>query len=268
MPLTLPAGGFYVVARQSLTMQTTCITAPTAVILAAGLGSRLQADHPKGLIEIGPGPLLGRSLNLLQAADVKDIVLVGGWKQEVYGEFLRRHFPAVRMVSNPDFATTGSLASLVIGLRATTGDVLVVESDLLFERRAVTAVLSAPGAEVLLASGYTTSGDEVWVYARNGRLAHLAKAAWSGAPRVGELVGLTRLSRPAADDLVTIAATLPVAAHYEDGLNVLCAARPVEVCLVPDLQWCEIDTADHLRRAREQIWPRIRDSDHTAVRSP
>jgi len=250
------------------TMQTACNSAPTAIILAAGLGSRLQADRPKGLVEVGPGPVLGRSLTLLAAAGVAEIVLVGGWKQEVYREYLQRNFPAVRMVSNPDFATTGSLASLVIGLRATAGDVLVVESDLLYERRALAAVLAAPGAEVLLASGYTASGDEVWVYARDGRLAHLAKTAWTGAPRVGELVGLTRLSRPAADGLIAAAATLPAAAHYEDGLNLLCAARPVSVCLVPDLQWCEIDTADHLRRAREQVWPRIVDSDHTAARSP
>lgn len=249
-------------------MQTACISAKTAIILAAGLGSRLQADRPKGLVEVGPGPVLGRSLTLLQAAGISEIVLVGGWKQEVYREYLQRNFPSVRMASNPDFATTGSLASLVIGLGATAGDVLIVESDLLFERRAVTAVLGAPGADVLLTSGYTASGDEVWVYARDGQLAHLAKTAWTGAPRVGELVGLTRLSRPAADELIAAAATLPAAAHYEDGLNRLCATRPVGVCLVPDLQWCEIDTPDHLRRAREQIWPRILDSDHTAIRSP
>ena len=249
-------------------MQTACISAKTAIILAAGLGSRLQADRPKGLVEVGSGPVLGRSLTLLRAAGITEIVRVGGWMQEVYREYLQRNFPMVRMVSNPNFANTGSLASLVIGLRATVGDVLVVESDLLYEKRAVATALAAPGADVLLASGYTASGDEVWVYARDGRLAHLAKAAWTGAPRVGELVGLTRLSRPAANELIAAAATLPAAAHYEDGLNRLCAARPVSVCLVPDLQWCEIDTADHLRRAREQIWPRILDSDHTAVRSP
>jgi 2-aminoethylphosphonate-pyruvate transaminase len=221
------------------------------------MGSRLQADRPKGLLEIGGGPLLGRSLALLHDAGVTEIVLVAGWRQEVYREYLAAHFPAVRVLVNPAFATTGSLASLLIGVRATSGGVVVVESDLLYEKRAPARLLAAPGRDTLLASGFTASGDEVWVHARSGRLAHLSKQPWTGAPRCGELVGLTRLSRPALDRLLAVAPTLPAEAHYEDGLNAICAAHPVEVCLVDDLQWCEIDTPEHLRRAREQVWPRI-----------
>lgn len=263
-PLTRPSPGFYVVFAMHFHVMPPPAPSPVcAVILAAGLGSRLQADRPKGMIEIGGDPILGRSLTLLRAAGVTEIRLVAGWREEVYRTYLAENFPAVQVSVNPAYARTGSLASLLIGARATTGDVVVVESDLLYEKRALTRLIAAPWRDTLLASGFTGSGDEVWVHAAGGRLAHLSKQPWPGAPRSGELVGLTRLSRPALDRLVALAPTLPADAHYEDGINAICGEHPVNVCLVDDLQWCEIDTPEHLRRARDQVWPRIQIMDQT-----
>lgn len=267
MPLTRPEPGFYFCSIFSA-MNPVVPLPSTAVVLAAGLGSRLSADGPKGLLEVGNGPLIGRSLELMTAAGITEVVLVAGWKAEAYRRYLAAHHPAVRIVENPGYATTGSLASLLAGTRATTGDVLIVESDLLYERRALAALQAAASRDTLLASGFTHSSDEVWVHGRDHRLERLTKENWTGAPRLGELVGLTRLSRGALDRLVAVAPTLPPAAHYEDGLNAICGEQPIEVCKIDDLIWCEIDTPAHLQRAREQVWPRVRDSDHTAVRSP
>lgn len=240
----------------------TALSVPlSVVVLAAGLGSRLRAEHPKGLTRVEGVSLIERSLTLLQANHVGEIVMVVGWKQQRYRDYLAEFFPQVRVVENPDYATTGSLASLVLGARATSGDVLVVESDLLYEKRALTHLMNAPASDTLLASGYTQSADEVWVYAHEELLAHLSKTDWSGAPRVGELVGLTRLSREAIERLTAVAATLSATAHYEDGLNAICSEHPIAVGKVDDLEWCEIDTVEHLRRAREQVWPRIKLSD-------
>jgi 2-aminoethylphosphonate-pyruvate transaminase len=150
---------------------------------------------------------------------------------------------------------------LVLGSQGIAGEVLVVESDLLYESRALTALLAAPKPSTLLASGPTASGDEVWVYGRDGRLAHLNKGPWTGAPRLGELVGLTRLSGEVLRAIVTAASGLSAAAHYEDGLNAVCAQHPIEILRIDDLAWCEIDDRDHLNRAREAIWPRIYASD-------
>lgn len=232
----------------------------SAVILAAGSGSRLRVvhgDQPKGLVEVGGTAIIARSLGLLLTAGVTDLVLVAGWQADSYRAFLARHFPTVRLALNLDFATTGSLASLVIGARVTTGDVLIVESDLLYESRALAALLAAPERDTLLASGPTGSGDEVWTYGRDRRLARLDKQRWSGAPHLGELVGLTRLSRPVVDALLAAATALPASADYEDGLNAVCAVHPVTVLTLPDLAWCEIDDPTHLARARELVWPRL-----------
>jgi choline kinase len=88
--------------------------APTAVILAAGLGSRLRGvrSGPKGLLELGGMTLLGRMLAAVHAAGVSDIVLVTGHEAEQFDAFLARHAPTVRRVHNPDYARTGSMHSL------------------------------------------------------------------------------------------------------------------------------------------------------------
>ncbi|HEU5080264.1 MAG TPA: NTP transferase domain-containing protein [Opitutaceae bacterium] len=242
----------------------TVFPAPTAVILAAGMGTRLRAVHaekPKGFVEIDGTAIIARSLALLEAAGVRDIVLVAGWRDDVYRAFLARRFPGVRVLVNRDFATTGSLASLRLGAAAVESDILVVESDLLYEARALPALLAAPSRNTLLASGLTRSGDEVWVYARDHRLAQLSKQPWSGAPRLGELVGLTRLSRELYLEMDRAANSLPAAAHYEDGLNAVCGQHAIDVLRLENLAWCEIDDSAHMQRAKESVWPCIQKAD-------
>lgn len=52
---------------------------------------------------------------------------------------------------------------------------LLVESDLLYERRAPRLLVESPHEDVLLASGPTNSGDEVYVGANDGRVVDLSK---------------------------------------------------------------------------------------------
>src|SRR5438067_1200865 len=65
-----------------------------AVILAAGQGIRLRStvdDRPKGLIEIGGEPLVGRSIRLLRDAGVDEVTIVGGHLAGQYADFCVEH---------------------------------------------------------------------------------------------------------------------------------------------------------------------------------
>ncbi len=244
-----------------------------AVVLAAGLGSRLREVHrerPKGFVEIGGEPIIARSVRALQRAGVQEFVFVVGWHAEVYRAWCAAECPGARCVDNADYATTGSLRSLLLGAAAVPGrDIVVVESDLLYEQRAADVLRSAPEADTILLSGFTGSGDEVWAYEQApGRLARLTKQRQAGAEPVGELVGLSRLSAGLLPELALAAQTLPALAHYEDGLSALAATRPIGVLRVPDLAWCEIDDPAHLARAQEKIWPLVTAADATAGAAP
>lgn len=231
-------------------------------MLAAGLGSRLRAVHdtrPKGFVEIGGEPIIARSVAALRQAGISEFVFVVGWQAHVYRAWCTAACPGAICVDNSAYATTGSLASLLIGAAAAPGRNLVVaESDLLYEPRASQLLLAAPADDTVLISGFTRSGDEVWAYeAAPRRLAHLSKQRDPARTPVGELVGLTRMSAALLGELRAAAATLPAGAHYEDGLNALAARRPIALLPVSDLIWGEIDDPAHLARAQHELWPRI-----------
>lgn len=226
------------------------------------MGTRLQSvqsDRPKGFVTIDGEPIITRSVRRLRAAGIREFVFVIGWRGEVYRNWGASECPDARWVENAEFAMTGSLSSLLRGAAAAPGrDVIVAESDLLYESRAVTALQMAPAADTVLASGLTGSRDEVWIYDDgHGKLGELTKTARAGVVPFGELVGLSRLSGALLTQLARAAETLPATAHYEDGLNAVASRRPISLLKIDDLAWCEIDDAAHLARAERLIWPRI-----------
>lgn len=234
-----------------------------AVVLAAGRGVRLGAlgeEMPKGFLRVTGEPLIERSIGALRAAGIERLHIVTGHLSHYYEQLAARLGRWVTLSHNPDFATTGSLVSLLCA-----GPIdepcLIVEADLLYERRAPALLLTAPHDDLLLASGPTGSGDEVYVGAENGRLVDLTKRldALRGE-RVGELVGLTRVSTAlhrelSEQGLRLLADTRKV--EYEAALVAASRVRPIPVLVVDDLVWTEVDDATHLARARTQIVPRL-----------
>ena len=112
---------------------------------------------------------------------------------------------------------------------------------------------------MLLASGPTGSGDEVYVEARQGKLANLSKDRAQIGALFGEMVGITRISPQLFEAMLAAAeARFRETLHmeYEQGLVVGGRTVPVDCLLVPDLLWAEIDDEQHLERARG-LYPRI-----------
>jgi len=236
----------------------------TALILAAGLGARLGPRGraaPKGFLRLGERPIVEESVALLAEAGIERVVIVTGHLSGFYEE-LRRSAPRlIETVHNPDYASTGSLRSLACARERIDGDLLLLESDLVYERRALVAALGDPRDDLVLLSEPSGSGDEVWVEVDGGRLVSMSKDRTKLGARVeGELVGISKLSHALYAALCEVAAADPAAArgHYEtEGLVALAPLRAIPCRLVPDLVWAEIDDEAALTRARERVYPAI-----------
>ena len=107
-------------------------SARRAIVLAASHGSalaKLTDRRPKTMVEIAGRPLLQRIVGAYNAAGVKHISVVRGYRKDAVD------LPNIKYVDNDDFAETGELASLGLALAADrddTTDLLVSFGDVLF----------------------------------------------------------------------------------------------------------------------------------------
>lgn len=244
----------------------------TAVILAAGRGTRLALtkpgeielrDRPKGFLTLGSRPIVEESIDFLEAAGVREVVVVTGYGAEHYDELARRRRGLVRTVYNARFAESGSMFSLYVARDAARGPFLLLESDLVYEPRALSALLACPAPDAILVSGPTGAGDEVYVEARGGDLMNMSKRrADLGPGVVGELCGISKISGALFERMLRISAAAferSLTFDYETDCLVAAAREASVHCLViEDLVWGEIDDPSHLDRVRCDVYPEVR----------
>lgn len=249
----------------------------TAVILAAGMGIRLRsqvADRPKGLLQLGAQPIVEESIAMLLASGVERVVLVTGHRSEAYDDLVARHPGLITTVRNDRYDRSGTMYSLYCARSEVDGDFLLLESDLIYEPRALDEVnhhRNEADTSCLLMSGLTGAGDEIYIRTDEGsRLVTMSKdRSLIGVPS-GELVGITRVSASLFGhmlDYAESAFSTSLRVDYETDCLVGVVDRyPIRCRLVPDLVWSEIDDEHHLRRAATEVYPAIEASRGKVVR--
>ena len=232
----------------------------TAVILAAGRGTRLQPytfDIPKGFMRVGEEKLIERSVRILREHGIKNIIIGIGHLHEQYEKFARQHDLITFM--NPDYATTGSFHTLICGSDLIEGDFLLLESDLLYHSNAIKGLLATEDSDVILTSGFTQSNDEVYVHIKDGKLADLSKEKGNLVAADAELVGMWKISLDLFEKLKKHYSNSSDSRNkdYEAAISRISINHSVNMLKIEDLVWCEIDNQEHLERAKEQILPRL-----------
>jgi 2-aminoethylphosphonate-pyruvate transaminase len=226
-------------------------------------GAPVEPGIPKGLLEFGGRTLVERSLDLLQERGVKRTILVLGYRAEAFRDVVNGR-TGIEVVVNEAYADSGAMASLARALPLVREDFLLLESDLLFEGRALDILMDGPSPDAVLASGFTGAGDEVWVRAEDGLLMDLAKGKPRPSWAVGEFVGLCRISGETGEMMARhfrdfVERTGHERMEYEMEALVDCAGdRAISVPVVDDLIWGEVDDENHYRRLVEEVWPRCR----------
>ncbi len=88
-----------------------------AIILAAGFGMRMvpiNAETPKGLLEIHGEPLIERTICQLHEAGIREIYVVVGFMKERYEYLIDKY--GVELVVNPEYASKNNLHSMKLVL--------------------------------------------------------------------------------------------------------------------------------------------------------
>ena len=237
----------------------------TAVILAAGLGTRLKHHteaQPKGFLKIHGISLIERSITNLVRAGINDIIIGTGYRYE-YFDKLKQKYP-VTTFTNIDYSVTGSMYTLYVLRHLIAKPFLLLESDLLYDPVALKYLLDDPLEDIILASGATQSGDEVFIQASaESDLQQMSKDRSILTHISGELVGITKLTPATVEKMAAFSEPHfkngNRMLNYEDALVGVTAQHPIRVKVVEDLVWCEIDDEHHLKRALSKVYPKIKD---------
>jgi 2-aminoethylphosphonate-pyruvate transaminase len=242
-----------------------------AIIMAAGMGLRLKdrtAEMPKGFLEIGGIPIVEWSVKKLVAAGIGEIIIGTGHCAEWYGRLAER-YPCITLVYNGAYASTGSMGTLALCAGKAAGPVLILESDLVYDDIGLFVLHNDSRPNVVLASGKTGSGDEVYLEADDqGRLLGNSKRKEDLRSIYGELVGITKLDRKALDAMIAFHGAhcgeqprmdyeAAMSAASRDALGGKSPGDAIAIRKIEHYVWQEIDDESHYRRAVEQTCPRI-----------
>lgn len=172
-----------------------------AVILAAGIASRLRplTDHkPKCLLEIGNKCLLERAIDGLLANGLNDIVIVTGYLQEQITTFVSGRYPDLKVeyIYNEKYASTNNIYSLwMAGPSIKENDVLLLDSDILFDPALVKAVLASAYTNSLALNAHPLGEEEIKVIPdARGKVLEISKTC-DISKAIGESIGIEKMSR-------------------------------------------------------------------------
>ncbi|MHC5209553.1 MAG: phosphocholine cytidylyltransferase family protein [Planctomycetota bacterium] len=234
-----------------------------ALILAAGRGRRLGAqgeDRPKCLLEVGRRPLVEHQLEALAEAGVGPVAMVVGYGADEVREAVRIR---AEFVTNPRWSVTNSLYSFWLARAWIRGPLLVLNCDVLFDRRILARLLKAEGDAFAYDSTSGQGAEHMKVrLSSEGELLAMSKDLAADEVH-GENVGILKFTQESAARLVEEAGKLVEAGREGDWLgSAVCAVarqQPLRGVDVAGLPWGEIDFSYDLDKVRREVWPAIRD---------
>jgi 2-aminoethylphosphonate-pyruvate transaminase len=232
----------------------------TAVIMAAGLGTRFGKYTeliPKGFVEYKSKAMVVRSIETLIECGIEKIIIGTGWQKESY-EALMEKYPQITCVHSPRFAETNSMYTLYNCREAIGGDdFLLLESDLVFEKKAIQSLIDTPFESAMLITPVFKFQDQYYVQMNEKYELINCSTDKNKIEPSGELVGIHKLSssfyKIVVDEYEKIVDEKPKLGYEFQLLDVSQRITPMNVLKLEDLQWYEIDDEQDLAFAEANV---------------
>ncbi len=236
-------------------------TSLQAVILAAGRGSRLNANHnnisPKCLVDFDGQTLLEYQISTLNQAGIHQICVVVGFGAEKVMDVANNR---ADFIFNDRWPETNSLYSVCLCRHWVKGPVVVMNCDVLAPPEVFHRVATSPGSAFAFDSSSGGDAEHMKVELKDGYLKSMSKQIPKDRT-MGENMGMLRFTTDACKLLFDEGESL----IQSGGRNMWMASAvervaqqvPIRGIDIAGLPWVEIDFPEDLQKAREKIWPRI-----------
>ena len=135
-----------------------------AIILAAGSSRRLRPltdTTPKCLLKVGGKSLLERTIENVISNGIDDFIFVTGYKENMIKDFLNNNFKHIKktFITNSEYENNNNSYSLWMTRDFTKDDILLLDSDILFDKKIICNLLDSE-YENTLAVNFTDQLDE------------------------------------------------------------------------------------------------------------
>ncbi|KZX12823.1 NTP transferase domain-containing protein [Methanobrevibacter curvatus] len=132
-----------------------------AVIIMAGVGSRLGFNTTKGLVKVGDKRIIDYHLDRLK--DIQDIRIVVGFQEEKVIEHVKKVREDITFIRNPDFRTTSTAYSVYLAVKDLKEPYLLILGDIIFNKNDFEKFIEKCNNESLI--GVTKAKTEDTIFA-------------------------------------------------------------------------------------------------------
>ena len=231
-------------------------TVKQAVILAAGRAD--DFGKPVGMLDIQDFKLIDRTLGILKENGITKIVIVTGYKSEQYEEYFKNS-KNVKLVKSDIYKWTGTMHSLSLAKEYVDDDFLLIENDLVFEKRAIKELVESPERDCILFTNESGSGDEAFVEIRDNHLFKMSKDIHQFNKIDGEMIGITKISYKLYQMMLEeFKGNVNPYLNYEYVLLDVARNYNIGFVKIDDLAWGDADTLKEYEKIKNHLYPTIR----------
>tara|TARA_R110002124_G_scaffold258867_1_gene424624 strand:+ start:442 stop:1260 length:819 start_codon:yes stop_codon:yes gene_type:complete len=235
--------------------------APMAVILAAGIGSRLSPltdKTAKSLLPVGGSVILERMIRNCLSCGMSQFVVVLGHRADDVKEFIDKTFRGIRVtyVVNDRYRDTNTGYSLMLASSAVgTSEFIKFDADVVFETRILRALIDNDRPNLLCIDRTIGLADEkANVIADDEmRVSEIGKSV-DPATSLGKSIGIEKISAVTgrllfAELTEMMDSPANARAHYEAAHARLVEGIPFHALDITGMKWTAIDTPEDFAAA-------------------
>lgn len=227
-----------------------------AVILAAGRAE--EFGKPVGMLEIEDFKLIDRTLNILKENGITKTVIVTGYESKYYEESFINSKNVI-LVKSDTYKWTGTMHSLSLAKDYIDDDFLLIENDLIFEKRAIKELAESPNRDCILFTNESGSGDEAFVEIRDNHLFKMSKDIHQFNRIDGEMIGLTKISYKLYKMMLDeFKGNVNPYLNYEYVLLDVARNYNIGFVKIDDLAWGDADSTKEYEKIKNYLYPTIR----------
>lgn len=226
----------------------------TAVVLAAGESHGFK--YPSGLVKVNDFILLERNIELLLKNEIGKIYIVIGYCKEQFNYLVEKYRNKIILIENQEYKEKGSYYSLLKLKGIIKENILLLDSDILYEERALKNIMENKNSNVILVSEEKGQKNETYVEEKEGYLYRISKDRRELKNIQGEMLGISKISYFLLNYLFNLSVNNKDFA-YEYAISETTSLFKIGIQRIDSLIWGEINNSQHLKYVEDKIIPRL-----------